>query len=213
VSARSGRLASRVLGDAGDPAAGALKCILFENLHTPVVEQHATHGVSKDDRPLGVEGLPLIGDDDLRIVCPCPVTGNVDGGQCIIFLGIIMAAGYAITVEQQCGAKKEPTMCTLILMAATVLGASTAMGNDQYLYENMTPEHLKQAVAKCPVAYLPTGIPEWHGEQNACGLDALKAETLGEMAASMLGGVCFPTVWTGRAVRRRSIRGCIPAAR
>jgi creatinine amidohydrolase/Fe(II)-dependent formamide hydrolase-like protein len=88
-------------------------------------------------------------------------------------------------------------MCTLILMAATMLGASNAMGSDQYLYEKMTPEQLKQAVARCPVAYLPTGIPEWHGEQNACGLDALKAETLGEMAASMLGGVCFPTVWTG----------------
>ncbi len=88
-------------------------------------------------------------------------------------------------------------MYAFVLMAATFMGTSSAIGSDQYLYEKMTPEQLKQAVARCPVAYLPMGIPEWHGEQNACGLDALKAETLGEMAASMLGGVCFPTVWTG----------------
>lgn len=88
-------------------------------------------------------------------------------------------------------------MQQLLMIAAVTLGAGTAMGGEQSLYEKMTVERLKHAVATCPVAYLPTGIPEWHGEQNACGLDALKAETLGEMAASTLGGVCFPTVWTG----------------
>lgn len=88
-------------------------------------------------------------------------------------------------------------MHQLLMTAVVTLGASSAMSSEQYLYEKMTPEQLKQAVAKCPVAYLPMGIAEWHGEQSACGLDALKAETLGEMAARMLGGVCFPTVWTG----------------
>jgi creatinine amidohydrolase len=88
-------------------------------------------------------------------------------------------------------------MHQLLLITMAALGAGSAMGGKQCLYEKMTSEQLRQAVAKCPVAYLPMGIPEWHGEQNACGLDALKAETLGEMAASMLGGVCFPTVWTG----------------
>ncbi len=63
--------------------------------------------------------------------------------------------------------------------------------------ETMTDAELKQAVARCPVAYLPVGINEWHGEQSACGLDALKAETLCRMAASSLGGVCFPTLWLG----------------
>ncbi|MGQ9652204.1 MAG: creatininase family protein [Phycisphaerae bacterium] len=88
-------------------------------------------------------------------------------------------------------------MCQWIVIVTTILGAGRAMDGNQYLYEKMTPEELKQAVAGCPVAYLPTGIPEWHGEQSACGLDALKAETLGRLAAKMLGGVCFPTVWTG----------------
>ncbi len=88
-------------------------------------------------------------------------------------------------------------MYTFVLMAAAFFGVNGAMGEEHYLYEQMSAEQLRQAVARCPVAYLPMGIPEWHGEQSACGLDALKAETLGEMAASMLGGVCFPTVWTG----------------
>lgn len=88
-------------------------------------------------------------------------------------------------------------MYTFVLMAAAFFGVNGAMGGEYYLYEKMSAEQLKRAVARCPVAYLPMGIPEWHGEQSACGLDALKAETLGEMAASMLGGVCLPTVWTG----------------
>jgi len=63
------------------------------------------------------------------------------------------------------------------------------------LYIHMNEEQLAEAIEKNPVAYIPVGICEWHGEQSACGLDALKAETLCELAAETLGGVCFPTLW------------------
>ncbi|MHC4674130.1 MAG: creatininase family protein [Planctomycetota bacterium] len=79
----------------------------------------------------------------------------------------------------------------------SVIGMSgvPVAGGQTYLYSKMNSEQLKAAIAKNPVAYLPVGICEWHGEQSACGLDALKAETLCEMAADTLGGVCFPTLW------------------
>jgi creatinine amidohydrolase/Fe(II)-dependent formamide hydrolase-like protein len=64
-------------------------------------------------------------------------------------------------------------------------------------FTELGPADLKHAIARHPVAFVPAGICEWHGEQSACGLDALKAETLCEMAAERLGGVCFPTVWLG----------------
>lgn len=64
-------------------------------------------------------------------------------------------------------------------------------------YEQISPKQLSEAIMRCPVAYIPAGIVEWHGEQSACGLDALKAESLCWMAAELLGGVCFPHVWLG----------------
>ena len=38
---------------------------------------------------------------------------------------------------------------------------------------------------------------EWHGEHQAVGLDALKAEKLCELAAARSGGFAFPTLWYG----------------
>lgn len=63
------------------------------------------------------------------------------------------------------------------------------------MYAQLDSESLASAVEQCPVAYLPAGIVEWHGEQSACGLDALKAESLCRLAAEHLGGVCLPTWW------------------
>ncbi len=78
--------------------------------------------------------------------------------------------------------------------AASAQPASHPAGG---LYEALSAEALRDAVRRRPVAWLPVGILEWHGLQSACGLDALKAETLCEMAAAALGGVCFPTLWLG----------------
>lgn len=64
-------------------------------------------------------------------------------------------------------------------------------------YEQLSPEALGHVMRSAPVAYVPAGICEWHGEQSACGLDGLKAEALCRMAAAQLGGVCFPTLWLG----------------
>ncbi|MBN1346997.1 MAG: creatininase family protein [Phycisphaerae bacterium] len=64
-------------------------------------------------------------------------------------------------------------------------------------YELIEPQDVIPAAKRCPVAYISAGIVEWHGEQSACGLDGLKAESLCRLAADHLGGVCFPHVWPG----------------
>jgi creatinine amidohydrolase/Fe(II)-dependent formamide hydrolase-like protein len=86
-----------------------------------------------------------------------------------------------------------------VIIVMTTLGTAGASSGEEgtYLYEKMTPARLREAVSDCPVAYVPAGINEWHGEQSACGLDALKAETIARMAARLMGGVCFPTHWLG----------------
>ncbi len=82
----------------------------------------------------------------------------------------------------------------LTILTALVAAVPGNAAGSRTLYENLNGEDLKQIIARHPVAFIPAGIAEWHGEQSACGLDALKAETLCHMAAENLGGVCFPTV-------------------
>lgn len=64
-------------------------------------------------------------------------------------------------------------------------------------YEEMLPHDIVAARQAKPVAYLPMGILEWHGEHMAVGNDALKAQRLCELAAERGGGLCFPPMWYG----------------
>jgi len=82
-------------------------------------------------------------------------------------------------------------------MAAGFAGATAAGSTDAFRYERMSSKQVSDAIKRCPVAFVSAGIVEWHGEQSACGLDGLKAESLGWMASELLGGVCCPHVWLG----------------
>jgi creatinine amidohydrolase len=65
------------------------------------------------------------------------------------------------------------------------------------IYEQSRPAHLRAAIKEAPVAYVPIGALEWHGEHGPLGLDGLKARRLCELAAERTGGVVFPTVFWG----------------
>jgi len=64
-------------------------------------------------------------------------------------------------------------------------------------YEESRPEHMKSMIRRSPVAYVPFGALEWHGEHNPLGLDGIKAQALCEAAAEKTGGVVFPPVFWG----------------
>lgn len=59
-------------------------------------------------------------------------------------------------------------------------------------WERMFPDELEAAFAACPVLYLPYGMCEPHGPQNAIGLDALKAHAICVRAAREHGGIVAP---------------------
>jgi creatinine amidohydrolase len=63
--------------------------------------------------------------------------------------------------------------------------------------EYLHPWEIEEAMAGCPVLYLPLGTIEWHGRQNVVGLDALKAHRLCVRAAEMGGGLVAPAVYGG----------------
>lgn len=64
-------------------------------------------------------------------------------------------------------------------------------------YELMLPFELEAAMERCPTAFLPIGTLEWHGRQNALGLDAVKAHALCVHAARRYAGVVLPPLFGG----------------
>jgi len=59
-------------------------------------------------------------------------------------------------------------------------------------YERMLGREATEAMTRCPVAYLPIGCLERHGDHLPMGLDAIKAHGICCEAARALGGVVFP---------------------
>jgi len=64
-------------------------------------------------------------------------------------------------------------------------------------YEWLRPHEIVERRQAHPLAYLPLGTLEWHGEQNPIGLDGLKAHHVCVMAAQRGGGLVFPTLFYG----------------
>ena len=56
----------------------------------------------------------------------------------------------------------------------------------------MFPDELEAAFEACPVAYLPYGLCEPHGPQNAVGMDALRAHAALCQTAEAFGGISLP---------------------
>ena len=64
-------------------------------------------------------------------------------------------------------------------------------------YEEALPYQLQDVLNRTPIAYVPWGALEWHGEHLALGQDALKVERICELAAERTGGVVLPIMYTG----------------
>jgi creatinine amidohydrolase len=64
-------------------------------------------------------------------------------------------------------------------------------------YERLRPAQAVARRKRCPLAYLPLGIIEWHGPHNPLGLDGLGVHELCVRAAAKGGGLVFPVPWYG----------------
>ena len=72
-----------------------------------------------------------------------------------------------------------------------------ASGHPFVEYERARPAQVRDVIAATPIAYVPLGALEWHGEHAALGLDGIKAQYICKEAARRTGGVLFPPMQWG----------------
>lgn len=62
-------------------------------------------------------------------------------------------------------------------------------------YEHLHPAELRAAVERTPLAFVPVGTLEFHGEHLPFGVDSFEAHALCLRAAELAGGVVLPPVY------------------
>jgi creatinine amidohydrolase len=64
-------------------------------------------------------------------------------------------------------------------------------------YAELLPHEFRARLAARPIAYLPLGTLEWHGEHLALGSDAIQSEGLMIACAARFGGIVMPPIHLG----------------
>lgn len=68
---------------------------------------------------------------------------------------------------------------------------------EKVLYAELTPREFRERIAQAPIAYLPLGTLEWHGEHLPLGSDGLQSQGLFEQLARRAGGIVLPMLFLG----------------
>lgn len=64
-------------------------------------------------------------------------------------------------------------------------------------YSELLPHEFRKRLAERPIAYLPMGTLEWHGEHLPLGADAIQSEALMVECARQMGGIVLPPIHLG----------------
>lgn len=80
------------------------------------------------------------------------------------------------------------------------------MSDETVLYAELTPREFRQRLAEAPIAYLPLGTLEWHGEHLPLGSDGLQSQGFFVELAKRAGGIVLPMLFLGPD-RREEVDG------
>jgi creatinine amidohydrolase len=83
----------------------------------------------------------------------------------------------------------------LILMG--LAGLISCSKPEKVLYVELTPDEFSARLEKCPVAYLPLGTLEWHGDHLPLGSDGLQSAGFFKKLALETGGIVMPMLFIG----------------
>jgi creatinine amidohydrolase len=69
--------------------------------------------------------------------------------------------------------------------------------SEPVLYTHLSPVEFQQRISQAPIAYLPLGTLEWHGEHLPLGADGLQAQGFFIELATLVGGIVLPPLFLG----------------
>lgn len=84
-----------------------------------------------------------------------------------------------------------------VAAAATPETGENAATPVKVRFDELLPHEFRQRLAQRPIAYLPLGTLEWHGEHLPLGSDAIQSEGLMTQCARRLGGIVMPPIHLG----------------
>jgi creatinine amidohydrolase len=84
--------------------------------------------------------------------------------------------------------------CLYLIITVLMISCSQ---HEKVLYQELSPSEFSSRLEKCPVAYLPLGTIEWHGEHMPLGSDGLQAQGFFEKLAAEAGGIVLPMLFIG----------------
>ena len=64
-------------------------------------------------------------------------------------------------------------------------------------YTHLTPTDFRKRIAEAPIAYLPLGTLEWHGEHLPLGSDGMQSFSFMKDLAREVGGIVLPMLYLG----------------
>jgi creatinine amidohydrolase len=91
--------------------------------------------------------------------------------------------------------------------ASTAAPEENAAGAVKVRYDELLPHEFRQRLAERPIAYLPLGTLEWHGEHLPLGSDAIQSEGLMLECARRFGGIVMPPIYLGPDRAKPADRG------
>ncbi len=68
---------------------------------------------------------------------------------------------------------------------------------EKVLYAELTPREFRERLAAAPIAYLPLGTLEWHGEHLPLGSDGIQSQGFFVQLAKRAGGIVLPMLFLG----------------
>ena len=71
------------------------------------------------------------------------------------------------------------------------------LNSEKVCYSELLPHEFRKRLAERPIAYLPLGTLEWHGEHLPLGSDAIQSEGLMIECSRQIGGIVMPPIHLG----------------
>ncbi len=108
-----------------------------------------------------------------------------------------MEAPYKFTTEVHVVPDTLPFAEKLKKMLKSAGPSAARRPAEKVLYAELTPQEFRDRIAAAPIAYLPLGTLEWHGEHLPIGSDGLQSYGFFIGLAQRVGGIVLPMLFLG----------------